>query len=76
MVGNGSTMDSRYCSDPLKMLGRDVSDGSMSLDSVKSHDSMKLQVDDEDYLMPRPQSNRNASTYLDLLSDAKKGKNA
>ncbi|CAL8135471.1 unnamed protein product [Orchesella dallaii] len=70
------TTDSRYCSDPLKMLGRDTSDGCYSTDSSKSREAnvgnlkLDLPVDDDDYLMPSPQTNQNASTYLDLVSDS------
>lgn len=73
-AGGGATpsvTDSRYCSDPLKVLGRDPSE--YSAESVKGHiGNMKLDlpVDEDDYLMPSPQTNQNASTYLDLVSDS------
>ena len=65
--------ESRYCSDPLKVLGgRETSDG-YSSDSTKTREAtvgnlkLDLPVDDDDYLMPSPQNNQNASTYLDLI---------
>ena len=66
----------RYCSDPLKM-GRDsMAEGSYAPgESIKSHDPSKMRldlpVDEDDYLMPSPQNNQNASTYLDLVGDSK-----
>lgn len=72
------TDSSRYCSDPLKILGRDTSDGGYSIESVggKGREAyvgnmkLDLPVDEDDYLMPSPQTNQNASTYLDLVSDS------
>lgn len=72
-----STIDSRYCSDPLKMLGKDFSDGCYSEGSTKSRLAqvgnlqLDLPVDDDDYLMPSPHNNQNATTYLDVVGDAK-----
>ncbi|XP_035704636.1 epidermal growth factor receptor isoform X2 [Folsomia candida] len=80
-VGRGqSTVDSRYCSDPLNMLGKDSSDGCYSEGSTKSRQAqvgdginfklqLDLPVDDDDYLMPSPQYNQNATAYLDVVSD-------
>lgn len=82
MAGSGRTPsapDSRYCSDPitgdpLKILGRDTSDGFYSAESAKvgnlKLDLPELPVDEDDYLMPSPQTNQNSSTYLDLVSDS------
>lgn len=69
--GAPSVTDSRYCSDPLKILGRDPSE--YSSESGKTHIGnlkVDLPVDEDDYLMPSPQTNQNASTYLDLVSDS------
>jgi L1 cell adhesion molecule len=73
-----STIDSRYCSDPLNMLGKDSSDGCYSEGSAKSRQAqvgpglnLDLPVDDDDYLMPSPHNNQNATTYLDVVGDAK-----
>ncbi|CAG7730524.1 unnamed protein product [Allacma fusca] len=74
--GNPAGSDSRYCSDPLKVLGRDTSDP-YSTDSIKTREAqvgnlrLDLPVDDDDYLMPSPQNNQNTSAYLDLLGDSK-----
>jgi epidermal growth factor receptor len=71
-----STIDSRYCSDPLNMLGKDAGDGCYSEGSMKSRQAqvgnlqLDLPVDDDDYLMPSPQNNKNASTYLDVVGDS------
>jgi len=62
----------RYCSDPLKN-GRDMM-GEPSA-PPESYDPSKIRVDlpvdEDDYLMPCPQNNQNASTYLDLVGDTK-----
>jgi hypothetical protein len=66
----------RYCSDPLKN-GRDSSgeDSYGPGESLKSHDPSKMRVDlpvdEDDYLMPSPQTNQSASAYLDLVGDSK-----
>jgi len=70
-----STIDSRYCRDPLNILGKDTSDGCYSDASGRSRQAnvgnlkLDLPVDDDDYLMPSPQTNTNATTYLDVVGD-------
>lgn len=70
-----STIDSRYCSDPLNTLGKDTSDGCYSEGSIKSKQAqvgnlrLDLPVDDDDYLMPSPQNNKSSTAYLDVVSD-------
>jgi hypothetical protein len=72
-----STIDSRYCSDPLNILGKDTSDGCYSDSSARSRQAnvgnlkLDLPVDDDDYLMPSPHTNTNATTYLDVVGDPK-----
>lgn len=66
--------ESRYCSDPLNILGKDMGDGFYS-DGTKSRQAnvgnlkLDLPVDDDDYLMPSPQNNKNSTAYLDVVGD-------
>ncbi|KAG7169351.1 Epidermal growth factor receptor-like, partial [Homarus americanus] len=86
----GDSLTSRYCSDPLKMLGKDVGDD----DCFNGHSPpastpgygwvgdlrLDLPVDEDDYLMPSPQSSGLATIgpshqhYMDLMPDAPDGR--
>ncbi|KAK7793678.1 hypothetical protein R5R35_013157 [Gryllus longicercus] len=74
----GST---RYCSDPLKMVGTRESEGlsdpchAVGLPSRCEAQvgtlKLELPLDDDDYLMPSPQQSQSTTTYMDLISDTK-----
>ncbi|XP_046400809.1 epidermal growth factor receptor isoform X2 [Ischnura elegans] len=70
---------SRYCSDPLKMLGRDCDTGSDDCfnpgtnkrEAQVGNLKLELPLDEDDYLMPSPQLNQGTSPYMDLIGDSK-----
>ncbi|XP_039764179.1 epidermal growth factor receptor-like [Pararge aegeria] len=64
---------SRYCSGPMRVRA-DVTESrfdSMSRNKEAQVGNLKLNLplDEDDYLMPSPQQNKNASTYMDLIGD-------
>lgn len=74
------SMNSRYSSDPLKLLGKEVENDldvlmNGTLDSnrrnIDKAGNLKLElpVDEEDYLMPSPHANQPSSVYMDLIGD-------
>lgn len=78
----GDMNNSRYSSDPLKLLNKDTDPESDSVvNGVTDYGPntlarlgelrLNLPVDEDDYLMPSPQPNQNASTYMDLIGDSK-----
>ncbi|KAI5640359.1 protein tyrosine kinase domain-containing protein [Phthorimaea operculella] len=68
---------SRYCSDPMKLRPDGSIDG--NFDSIKIKEAqvgnlkLNLPLDEDDYLMPSPQHNQNASAYMDLIGEAGEG---
>ncbi|XP_043475369.1 epidermal growth factor receptor isoform X2 [Leptopilina heterotoma] len=67
---NSDGSSSRYCSDPLKMVGvRDVS--SVHQQAQVGNLKLDLPVDEDDYLMPSPQIPTNTTQYMDLIGDTK-----
>lgn len=66
--------NTRYSSDPLKMIGGKEYD--ISCDSSKSQAQvgalkLDLPLDEDDYLLPTPQQNQPATAYVDLIGDSK-----
>jgi len=63
--------NTRYCSDPLKMLGKeddyDITKSQAEVGGLK----LELPLDEDDYLMPTPQNNQPATAYVDLIGDSK-----
>ncbi|KAK4296732.1 hypothetical protein Pmani_030810 [Petrolisthes manimaculis] len=86
----GDSLTSRYCSDPLQMLGKEVGDDDCFSDqappaSVPGYGwvgdlRLDLPVDEDDYLMPSPQPSGMATVgpshqhYMDLVPDATDGR--
>lgn len=71
---------SRYCSDPMRVRA-DVPESKFdSLAKVKEAQvgnlKLNLPLDEDDYLMPSPQHNQNASTYMDLIGEGGEGQEA
>ncbi|XP_041986353.1 epidermal growth factor receptor isoform X2 [Aricia agestis] len=67
---------SRYCSDPMKTKdGIENKFDSMSKVKEAQVGNLKLNLplDEDDYLMPSPQHNQNASTYMDLIGENGEG---
>ncbi|KAM7285491.1 epidermal growth factor receptor isoform X2 [Ixodes scapularis] len=77
--GRENSLNQRYCSDPLKLLGKDAEEGD---DDAFLHNAatlpkgakpgdmrMSLPVDEDDYLMPSPRSRGLSTTYMDLIGD-------
>ncbi|XP_012269849.2 epidermal growth factor receptor isoform X2 [Athalia rosae] len=72
---------SRYCSDPLKMVGVrdcDVTDDCFEQEVGAGHQQaqvgnlkLDLPLDEDDYLMPSPQMPANTIQYMDLIGDSK-----
>ncbi|KAG6443142.1 hypothetical protein O3G_MSEX002709 [Manduca sexta] len=65
---------SRYCSDPMKTRTEVSIEGNFdSMSKIKEAQvgslKLNLPLDEDDYLMPSPQHNQNASTYMDLIGE-------
>ncbi|XP_043278213.1 epidermal growth factor receptor isoform X2 [Venturia canescens] len=79
VTSDGSS--SRYCSDPLKMVGVrdcDVTDDCFEPEINTTHQQaqvgnlkLDLPLDEDDYLMPSPQLPTNTTQYMDLIGDSK-----
>ncbi|XP_034936586.1 epidermal growth factor receptor isoform X2 [Chelonus insularis] len=78
----GKDGKSRYCSDPLKIIGGtrdcDVTDDGFQTEATNVHQQaqvgglkLDLPLDEDDYLMPSPQIPTNAAQYMDLIGDTK-----
>lgn len=67
--------NSRYCSDPMNRNGLDNEFDTLSKIKEAQVGNLKLNLplDEDDYLMPSPQLNQNASTYMDLIGDGGEG---
>ncbi|XP_015515202.1 epidermal growth factor receptor isoform X1 [Neodiprion pinetum] len=73
--------NSRYCSDPLKMIGViecDVTDDCFKSEVGTIHQQARignlkldLPLDEDDYLMPSPQMPASTIQYMDLIGDSK-----
>ncbi|XP_014215341.1 epidermal growth factor receptor isoform X2 [Copidosoma floridanum] len=70
---------SRYCSDPLKMVGVrdcDVTDDGFASEGATHQQAqvggvkLDLPVDEDDYLMPSPQLPATKTQYMDLIAEA------
>ncbi|XP_020278883.1 epidermal growth factor receptor isoform X2 [Pseudomyrmex gracilis] len=70
----------RYCSDPLKMVGKDcdVTDDCFDAKVNSAHQQaqvgdlkLDLPLDEDDYLMPSPQLPANTTQYMDLIGESK-----
>lgn len=68
---------SRYCSDPMKSRADGLENKFDSMSKVKEAQvgnlKLNLPLDEDDYLMPSPQHNQNASTYMDLIGEGAEG---
>ncbi|XP_063835389.1 epidermal growth factor receptor-like [Ostrinia nubilalis] len=65
---------SRYCSDPMKVraectLEANFDAMSKAKEAQVGNLKLNLPLDEDDYLMPSPQHNQNASTYMDLIGE-------
>ncbi|KAH7966620.1 hypothetical protein HPB49_018110 [Dermacentor silvarum] len=79
--GRENSLNQRYCSDPLKLLGKDAEEGdddafmhnaaTLPKGSKPSDMRMSLPVDEDDYLMPSPRSKGLSTTYMDLIGDSR-----
>lgn len=79
--GVSDSSSSRYCSDPLKMIGIrdcDVTDDCYDGEVNSAHQQaqvgnlkLDLPLDEDDYLMPSPQLPTNTTQYMDLIGDSK-----
>ncbi|XP_021924577.1 epidermal growth factor receptor isoform X4 [Zootermopsis nevadensis] len=79
---------SRYCSDPLKMVGNRDCDvpqedcfdsGAVTGNGREAQVGglkLDLPLDEDDYLMPSAQQNQNNTTYMDLIGDSRLPDNA
>lgn len=71
---------SRYCSDPMRSR---TEAGEANFDSMPKNKEaqvgnlkLNLPLDEDDYLMPSPQHNQNASTYMDLIGEGSESPNS
>lgn len=66
------TSSSRYCSDPMKARPEAL-EGNFDMSKIKEAQvgnlKLNLPLDEDDYLMPSPQHNQNASAYMDLIGE-------
>ncbi|XP_045784894.1 epidermal growth factor receptor isoform X1 [Maniola jurtina] len=71
---------SRYCSDPMKVRADVLESKFDSMSKVKEAQvgnlKLNLPLDEDDYLMPSPQHNQNASAYMDLIGEGGEGQEA
>ncbi|RLU25658.1 hypothetical protein DMN91_001815 [Ooceraea biroi] len=80
-VTGSDSSSSRYCSDPLKMVGVrdcDVTDDCFDAKANSTHQQaqvgnlkLDLPLDEDDYLMPSPQLPVNTTQYMDLIGESK-----
>ncbi|XP_023221875.1 epidermal growth factor receptor-like isoform X2 [Centruroides sculpturatus] len=71
-----NSINSRYCSDPLKVLNKEGDNGLSiyncpTLPKDTKTRQLELQVDEDDYLMPSPQLHNHSAGYMDLIGDTK-----
>ncbi|XP_059055085.1 epidermal growth factor receptor isoform X1 [Achroia grisella] len=68
---------SRYCSDPMKVRPEGTESNFDSVSKTKEAQvgnlKLNLPLDEDDYLMPSPQHNQNASAYMDLIGEGSEG---
>ncbi|KAL0280246.1 UNVERIFIED_CONTAM: hypothetical protein PYX00_001596 [Menopon gallinae] len=68
--GQGATVPSRYCADPLRLdVGPD--DCFDAKPATIGDLKLNLPLDEDDYLMPSPQQNQITTTYMDIIGDNK-----
>lgn len=69
--GSDPSTISRYCSDPLNIMGKGGSGDAFKMEtSEKRLEPPQLPVDEEDYLMPASCSHNPAVRYMDLIEDS------
>ncbi|XP_072930769.1 epidermal growth factor receptor isoform X2 [Epargyreus clarus] len=68
---------SRYCSDPMKARPEGLEANFDTMSKIKEAQvgnlKLNLPLDEDDYLMPSPQQNQNASAYMDLIGEGAEG---
>lgn len=68
---------SRYCSDPMKTRAEGIEGNFDTMSKIKEAQvgnlKLNLPLDEDDYLMPSPQQNQNASAYMDLIGEGAEG---